>query len=68
MTAYDAQAWSAFAVATAGASGLLTGLILLAVFLDIERTLRQPLLTGSPAMPPYVLVETHRCSSGHLAP
>lgn len=50
MTAYDAGAWSTLALATAAAAAALTGLLLVAVALDLERLLRHPRLPGRAAM------------------
>ncbi|MEP6817355.1 MAG: hypothetical protein ABI873_17580, partial [Marmoricola sp.] len=50
MTAYDAGAWSIFALATAAASAALAGLLLVAASLNLDRILRHPRLPGRAAM------------------
>jgi hypothetical protein len=60
MTAYDAEAWSRFALATALSSAALVGLLLVALTLSLHRILRDPRMTGSAALavavPAVVLV------------
>lgn len=68
MTAYDAAAWSDFALAVAGATAALTGLLFVAVSLNIERILRHPHLPGRAAMTLGVLVTILLSSLLVLAP
>lgn len=68
MTAYDAQAWSAFALATAGASAVLTGLLFVAVSLNLERVLLFPRLPGRAALTLSVLTSVLLASLFVLVP
>ncbi|MEJ2866505.1 hypothetical protein WCD74_01925 [Actinomycetospora sp. OC33-EN08] len=49
MAAYDADAWTDFAVATAGASAALAGLVFVAVSLNLQVILGNPNLPGRAA-------------------
>jgi hypothetical protein len=42
VTAYDPSEWADFFVASAGASAALTGLVFVAVSINIDRILRLP--------------------------
>lgn len=49
MTAYSAQAWADFALAVAGAAAALTGLLFVAVSLNLDQILAYPHLPGRAA-------------------
>jgi hypothetical protein len=68
MTAYDAQAWSLFALATVGASAALTGLLLVAAAVTFDRIGRRPQLPGRAAMTLCVLVSVLAVSLCVLVP
>jgi hypothetical protein len=68
MTAYDAGAWSIFALATAASSAALTGSLVLAVAVNFDRVQRHPRLPGRAAMTFGVLTTVLVTSLFVLAP
>jgi hypothetical protein len=68
MTAYDAGAWSIFALATAASSAALTGSLFLAVAVSFDRVQRDPRLPGRAVMTFGVLTTVLVTSLFVLAP